>query len=74
MVSMACFSDLMVTQKSKGTTRLEKISGLINWTCFDERLEKIGSYANRVGRWGLIASKLNFPVSKKAMVLKCFIL
>ena len=41
MVSMACFSDLMVTQKSKGTTRLEKISGLINWTCFDERLEKI---------------------------------
>lgn len=41
MVSMASFSDLMVTQKSKGTTRLEKISGLINWTCFDERLEKI---------------------------------
>jgi cellulose biosynthesis protein BcsQ len=35
---------------------------------------KSGSYANRVGRWGLIASKLNFPVSKNAMVLKCFIL
>lgn len=46
MVSTACFSDLMVTQKSKGTTRLEKISALINWACFDERLDKI---LNRTG-------------------------
>ena len=54
------------------------------WDSIEELLEESptleaktileGSYANRVGRWGLIASKLNFPVSKKAMVLKCFIL
>ena len=32
---------------------------------------KIGSYAKRVGRCGLMREKSNFPVSKKAMVLKC---
>ena len=41
MVSTACFSDLMVTQKSKGTTRLEKISDLVRWERFDYRLDKI---------------------------------
>ena len=41
MISTACFSELMVTQKPKGTTRLEKISSLINWRCFDECLEEI---------------------------------
>lgn len=38
MVSLA---DALVTQKTKGTTRLEKIDGLINWQRFGYRLEKI---------------------------------
>jgi len=38
MVSLA---DILVTQKSKGATRLEKIDALINWSRFGYRLEKI---------------------------------
>ena len=40
-MSLACFSELMVTQKSKGSTRLEKIESLINWKRLDYRLKKI---------------------------------
>ena len=35
------FADVLVTQKSKGSTRLEKIETLINWKRFNYRLEKI---------------------------------
>ena len=38
MVSLA---DALVTQKTKGTTRLENIDGLINWQRFGYRLDKI---------------------------------
>lgn len=38
MVSLA---DALVTQKTKGTTRLEKIDQLINWQRFGYRLDKI---------------------------------
>lgn len=38
MVSLA---DILVTQKSKGATRLGKIDALINWSRFGYRLEKI---------------------------------
>lgn len=40
-MTLACFSELMVTQKSKGSTRLEKIEILINWKRLDYRLKKI---------------------------------
>jgi IS5 family transposase len=35
------FADLMVTQKSQGTTKLEKIHGLVRWERFRYRLKKI---------------------------------
>lgn len=41
MVTLACFSELMVTQKSKGETRLEKIEALVNWKRVEYRLKKI---------------------------------
>lgn len=40
-MTLACFSELMVTQKSKGSTRLEKIESLVNWNRLDYRLKKI---------------------------------
>lgn len=40
-MTLACFSELMVTQKTKGSTRLEKIESLINWKRLDYRLKKI---------------------------------
>ena len=40
-MTLACFSELMVTQKTKGSTRLEKIEGLVNWKRLDYRLKKI---------------------------------
>jgi len=41
MVSLVCFSELFVTQKSKGETRLEKIESLVNWNRIEYRLKKI---------------------------------
>lgn len=41
MASLACFSELLVTQKSKGETRLEKIESLVNWNRLEYRLKKI---------------------------------
>jgi IS5 family transposase len=41
MVSLGCFAELMVTQKSKGATRLEKIEAVVNWGRFEYRLSKI---------------------------------
>jgi IS5 family transposase len=38
---MISFADALVTQKTKGTTRLEKIDALINWKRFGYRLEKL---------------------------------
>lgn len=38
---MVSFSDILVTQKSKGSTRLEKIGELIHWNRFGYRLEKV---------------------------------
>lgn len=40
-MSLACFSELMITQKSKGETRLEKIESLVNWKRVDYRLKKV---------------------------------
>ena len=40
-MTLTCFSELLVTQKSKGSTRLEKIENLINWKRLDYRLKKI---------------------------------
>lgn len=40
-MTLACFSELLVTQKSKGSTRLEKIESLVNWNRLDFRLKKI---------------------------------
>lgn len=47
MAKSVSFSDLMVTQQSKGSTRLEKIDGLVRWSRFGYRLTKI------LGRSGL---------------------
>jgi hypothetical protein len=38
---MKCFTELMITQRSKGSTRLEKIEGLVRWERFNYRLKKI---------------------------------
>lgn len=40
-MSLACFSELMITQRSKGVTRLEKIESLVNWKRVDYRLKKV---------------------------------
>jgi len=40
-MTLACFRELLVTQKSKGSTHLEKIESLINWKRIDSRLKKI---------------------------------
>lgn len=41
MGSGRSFADLMVTQKSRGSTKLEKIHSLVNWNRFGYRLKKI---------------------------------
>ena len=41
MCSMKCFTELMITQRSKGSTRLEKIEDLVRWERFNYRLKKI---------------------------------
>ena len=46
-MTLACFSELLVNQKTRGETRLEKIEALINWGRLDYRLIKI------LGRSGL---------------------
>lgn len=40
-MTLACFSELLVTQKSKGETRLEKIEALVKWSRVDYRLKKV---------------------------------
>ena len=40
-MTLACFADLLVNQKTRGETRLEKIDSLINWNRLDYRLIKI---------------------------------
>lgn len=40
-MTMKCFTELMITQKSKGETRIEKIEGLVNWNRVEYRLKKI---------------------------------
>jgi IS5 family transposase len=41
MSSGRSFADLMVTQKSRGSTKLEKIHSLVNWNRYGYRLKKI---------------------------------
>lgn len=41
MISGRSFADLMVTQKSRGSTKLEKIHSLVNWNRYGYRLKKI---------------------------------
>ena len=38
---MTCFADLMVTRKSKGTHKLERIHKLVRWNRVSYRLKKI---------------------------------
>ncbi len=38
---MTSFADMLVTQQSKGSTKLEKISKIINWKCIGTKLEHI---------------------------------
>lgn len=40
-MTLGCFSELLVTQRSKGASRLEQIEGLVKWQRVDYRLKKI---------------------------------
>lgn len=62
-MTLACFTELMVTQKSKGATRLEQIESLVNWKRVDYRLVKI------LGRSGLGPTGYPPLTLFKAMVL-----
>ena len=63
-MSLACFSDLMVTQKSKGATRLEKMESLVNWKRLDYRLKKI------LARSGMGPTGYPPQILFKAMILQ----
>jgi len=63
-MTLACFSELMVTQKSKGSTRLEKIESLINWKRIDFRLKKI------LSRSGLGPTGYTPTILFKALILQ----
>lgn len=63
-MTLACFSELMVTQKSKGSTRLEKIDSLVNWKRIDYRLKKI------LDRSGMGPKGYTPTILFKAMILQ----
>lgn len=64
MAGFGCFTELMVTQKSKGSTKLERIEALVNWKTLDYRIEKI------LNRSGLGPTGYEPMVLFKALVLQ----
>lgn len=63
-MTLACFSELMITQKSKGATRLEKIEALVTWKRIDYRLKKV------LNRSGLGPTGYEPVTLFKAMILQ----
>lgn len=63
-MTLSCFSELMITQQSKGTTRLEKIEALVNWKRVDYRLKKV------LNRSGLGPTGYEPVTLFKAMILQ----
>jgi len=64
MAGFGCFTELMVTQKSKGSTKLEKIEALVNWKRLAYRIEKI------LNRSGLGPTGYDPIVLFKALILQ----
>lgn len=64
MAKFGCFTDLMITQKSKGATKLERIEALVNWKRLDYRIKKV------LNRSGLGPAGYNYMNLFKALVLQ----